>query len=437
RTIDVVYIIDEGPRAYIERINILGNERTRDYVIRREFDIAEGDAYNQVLVDSARRRLESLNFFESVRITTSQGSAADRVVLNVNVKDKSTGALSIGAGYSNNDGVVGNISLSERNFLGRGQFLKVAASLGGKSRNYEFAFTEPYFLGRRVSAGFAAYNRTADFTARRPYNSESQGGSVTFGVPLTQRLSANLSYSIDRSRLTYERDGANNILGNGAAFVTEGSTITSSLGYELVYSSLDSIRQPRDGILAKFGQTFAGVGGDVTYLRTTGQLLGYKSIMDDSDVVLFANLRAAHITGLGTRVRYQDHFSVGTNIIRGFEPGGVGPFSQNIGLHVGTTEYAAFSAEVQFPIFSEGLGIRGALFADAAWLGGASSTLEQVTNGTLNANLTGVNGLRSSVGVSIIWDSPIGPLRGDFGKAITKRATDKEQLFNFGVSTQF
>ncbi|MEO0637614.1 MAG: outer membrane protein assembly factor BamA [Pseudomonadota bacterium] len=439
RTIDVVYIIDEGPRAYIERINIVGNERTRDYVIRREFDIAEGDAYNQVLIDAARRRLDALGFFESVRITTSQGSAPDRVVLNVNVKDKNTGSFTIGAGYSNNDGVVGNVSLSERNFLGRGQFIKVAASLGGKTSNYEFAFTEPYFLGRRLAAGFTAYNRTEDFTTSRPYNSQAVGGSVSLGVPLTQRLTASLIYSLESDRITYQRDNVGNVLGNGAAFVQEGTTVTSALGYELVYDGLDDQKNPRDGILVRFGQTFAGIGGNVRYLQTTAQLVGYKSVMDDSDIVLFGNLRGGHTTGVGQRVRYQDNFAINSRIIRGFEPGAVGPFSQAINLHVGSTEYIAVSGEVQFPVpgLSEALGVRGALFADAAWIGSASPILEQAVNGSFNANLTGQNAIRSSVGLSVIWDSPIGPLRGDFAHAINKVATDRTQFFNFGISTQF
>ncbi|MCB1458668.1 MAG: outer membrane protein assembly factor BamA, partial [Nitratireductor sp.] len=200
-TIDVTYLIDQGPRVYIQQINIVGNDRTREHVIRREFDISEGDALNQVMIQKTKRRLEALGFFERVDISTRPGDSPDRVIVVVRVEDKATGEFSIGGGYSTASGALGEISFSEKNFLGRGQYLKIAGSFGTSDRNYSLSFTEPFFLGYRISAGFDLQSSTSDSSSNRAYGVDTVGGALRFGIPLTEKLSSQVFYTYNSEDL--------------------------------------------------------------------------------------------------------------------------------------------------------------------------------------------------------------------------------------------
>ncbi len=442
RTISITYYVDEGPRVYIERIEIRGNNRTRDYVIRREFDLAEGDAYNRVLIDKAERRLRNLGFFKTVRIIAQQGSAPDRVIVIVEVEEQATGEVSFGVGYSTADGFIAEVTLSEKNFLGRGQFVRIAVGGGENKRTVDFSFTEPYFLGQRISAGVDAYRRVQDNNSTYSYDSETIGGGVRFGFPITDDLTVQVRNHIYQEDITIPASLKNGATADGEASLAirqaEGVTLVSTVGYSIVYDTRDNIRDPRIGHYVNFSQDIAGVGGDVRYIRTTIEARGYREVMPDWGMVFMLKATAGHITGFGgAQVRIRDSFFKGGETIRGFAPAGIGPRDLTVGSNndaLGGTVFWAVTAELQFPFWGlpPELGLRGAIFADAG-------SLYDVGNiGMLSPALVGdSSAIRASVGGSIIWVSPFGPLRADFGYAIAKEPYDSTQVFRFSGGTQF
>ena len=205
RQINIVFVVEEGARAYIERINIRGNTRTRDYVIRREFDIAEGDAYNRALVDRAERRLKNLNYFKTVKITNEPGSAPDRVILNVDVEEQSTGEFSVAGGYSTADGFLAEVSVGERNLLGRGQIARAAVNYGQRTRGFEFSFVEPYFLDYRLAFGIDLFAKQIDASSSYVYRQETIGGGFRFGIPLREDLALQLRYSVYQQKIDLDQ----------------------------------------------------------------------------------------------------------------------------------------------------------------------------------------------------------------------------------------
>ncbi|WP_157747827.1 outer membrane protein assembly factor BamA [Cohaesibacter sp. ES.047] len=431
KTINLVYQVDEGARAYVERINIRGNTRTRDYVIRREFDMAEGDAFNRVLLDRAKRRLEALGFFEKVAITTEQGSSPDRVVLNVDVTEKGTGSLSLGGGYSTEDGFIADVSITETNFMGRGQYLKAAVSGGASQQSYTLSFTEPYFLGRRMAAGFDLYKQTYKDTDSREYDYDRVGGTLRLGLPITNELSFNPYYTLERKKLSnYELYSKPNASPGVTEAIDEGETIKSSLGYSLVYNTVDSMVAPSDGIYAKFQQEFAGVGGDVRFIRSTIDARYYHELYPTWGLVGMLKVGGGHIQGIGgDDVRILDAFYQGGETIRGFATAGYGPRDKRSGEALGGKTYFNATAELQFPLpYLDGVGLSGAVFADAGTLFGSDAA-----KGSFHSD----NSIRSSVGAGIVWASPFGRLRVDYGYALTKESYDEKQEFRFGAATNF
>jgi len=416
-TIALTYLIDEGPRVYIERINIYGNTRTRDYVIRREFDVAEGDAYNRVMIDRAQRRLNALGYFKSVNITTEPGSAPDRVIVNVQVEDQSTGQFSIGAGYATT-GFIAELSMDEKNFLGRGQQLSASIGYGQGQQTYSLSFTDPWFLGYHVSAGFDVYQNVYSSWSSRPFNETQTGGGLRIGLPINDDLTIEGNYKLLRDNIADSTDPSS---------FPNGTVWTSSLGYAIRYSTIDNYNDPRSGVYGKFSQDFAGVGGDTKFIRSTIDARYYHEIYADADIVGLLKFTAGNITGIGQDVRALDDFFKGGETIRGFATYGFGPRDAQ-GVPVGGKNFYAATAEVQFPIpgLPPDFGLRGAVFADAGSLfdtdvAGASSD----------------NTLRSSLGGSILWASPIGLLRADFAGALTKAKSDQTEVFRFSAGKQF
>lgn len=445
RTINVVYTVDQGAKAYVERIEIRGNERTRDFVIRREFDVSEGDAFNQVLIQRAKKRLEALNFFERVEISTAPGSQPDQVVLVVDLVEKSTGEFSIGAGYStggDNAGPSVEGSITERNFLGRGQFIKFSAGGGKNSRDYSFSFTEPYFLGRRIAAGFDIYRQTRKYDE---YESDITGGTVRFGLPITDNISTQLAYNISQEEYSFTDscDGATDPASPDADCdvspaiidgVERSPWIKSSVSGTLVYNTIDDMKNPRNGIYANFTTEVAGLGGDAKFVKFTGRGSYYQTISEEMDIVGLVSVGGGHIQGFGDDgLRVFDHFKNNDRMIRGFKYNGIGPFDQNGEDHLGGTTYFNASAEAQFPIpvVPESFGLRGAVFADAATLYG-----NKVDVAGTNIVSTDME-WRASVGIGLLWASPFGPLRIDYAVPVKKEDTDDTQEFNFGISTRF
>ncbi|TYL91306.1 outer membrane protein assembly factor BamA [Bradyrhizobium rifense] len=500
-TVSVVFNIDEGPRTYIERINIRGNTRTRDYVIRREFDLSEGDAYNRALVDRAERRLKNLDYFKSVKITTEPGSSSDRVVLIVDLEEKSTGDFSVSGGYSTTDGALAEVSVSERNLLGRGLFAKASVTYGQYARGYSLSFVEPYLLDYRVALGLDFYQRTQLSNNYISYGTKTLGFSPRLGFALREDLSLQLRYSIYQQEIELPSNLANcnNVLGSSAfnpspAFaatqippidltstnglgcygdgeaslpvrkeLANGKTLTSALGYTLTYNTLDNNKNPTDGLLIDFRQDFAGVGGDVSYLKTVADAKYYQSLV--SDLVGLVHLQGGILNKVGsTDLRMLDHFQMGPNLVRGFAPNGIGPRDLNpFGTQdaLGGTKYWGASLELQMPFWflPKEVGLKGAVYADAGGLfdyqGPTTWSLTNEMTTTKNSNCTpsttspatagtctglvydNGNVVRSSVGVGLIWASPFGPLRFDYAVPLTKGKNDRTQEFRFGGGTSF
>ncbi|MBZ9863977.1 outer membrane protein assembly factor BamA [Mesorhizobium sp. CA15] len=441
-TISVVYTIDQGTKAYVERIEIRGNDRTRDYVIRREFDVSEGDAFNQVLIQRAKKRLEALDYFQSVDISTVPGSAPDQVVLVVTVVEKSTGEFSIGAGYSTGGDTPGPSiegSITERNFLGRGQYIKLSAGGGRHSRDYAISFTEPYFLGRRIAAGFDIYKSTREYDH---YDTDTTGATIRFGLPITDNVSTQLAYNISQEKYSI----ADNCLTGGVYVpgspctispaiiegVGESPWLKSSVSLGLVYNTIDDMKNPHEGLYVTGVTEVAGLGGDAKWVKVTGRASVYQTLSEQLDLVGLVSGGAGYIAGYGDNgLRIFDQFQSNDRMIRGFEYGGIGPVDPLTGDHLGGTTYFNASAEAQFPlpVIPESFGLRGAVFADAATLYGTKITSVAQESTDMK--------LRASVGVGLMWASPFGPIRIDYAIPVKKESTDDVQEFNFGIATRF
>ncbi|MGB8818503.1 MAG: outer membrane protein assembly factor BamA [Rhizobiaceae bacterium] len=440
RTINIIYTVDQGAKTYVDRIEIRGNDKTRDYVIRREFDLAEGDAFNQVMIQKGKRRLEKLDFFERVEVSTVPGDQPDQVVLVIDVTEKSTGEFSVGAGYSTGgaeQGVNLEVGVTERNFLGRGQYIKVSAGGSTDTRTYNLSFTEPYFLGYRVAAGFDIFKTETTYDA---YSVDRTGATVRFGLPFTDQLSGQVAYNIvqDDYNAT-DKDGNGLIIAPEGlpAYIPDGTWIKSSLSYNLTFSNIDNVKDPRAGLYARFSQEVAGLGGDAKWLKTTAKASFYQTLSEELNIVGLLSAGGGHIYALnGTDlaanangIRVGDLFKANNDIVRGFDYNGFGP---KLGTDfVGGSTYLNASAEVQFPMpaIPESIGIKGAVFADIGTLYGSPFT---------DANLSGADmAWRSSVGASLIWASPFGPLRVDYSFPVMKEDGDKIKNLNFGIATKF
>ncbi len=452
-TVAITFAIDEGPRTYIERIDVRGNTRTRDYVIRREFDISEGDAYNRALVDRAERRLKNLDFFKSVKITTEPGSSNDRVIVVVSLEEKSTGDFSVSGGYSTTDGALGEVSISERNFLGRGLFAKASVQYGQYARGYSLSFVEPYLLDYRVALGLDVYQRTQLANQYIQYGTKTMGFSPRLGFQLREDLSLQLRYSLYRQEVTLP----SNLLDPATTTISlpvlmelsKGAALTSAVGYTLTYNTLDNNKNPTDGLLIDWKQDFAGVGGDVSYLKSAIDAKYYTPLV--SDIVGIIRLQGGILNKVGSKdLRMLDMFQMGPNLVRGFAPNGIGPRDISLwntygyGDALGGTQYWGASVELQMPFWflPKEIGLKGAVYADAGQL--SSYKGPPYAGVGIPANLAARSYLpydeeivRTSVGVGLIWQSPFGPLRFDYAVPLTKGKYDRVQEFRFGGGTTF
>jgi outer membrane protein insertion porin family len=485
RTVTIVFVVEEGPRVYVERIVIRGNTRTRDYVIRREFEIGEGDAYNKALIERAERRLNNLGYFKKVKITNEQGSGPDRVIVVVDVEDQPTGSLSVSGGYSTSDGFIAEVAVSESNFMGRGQYVRLSVSEGQYARGVEFNFTEPYFLGNRLAAGFDVYAKQTSVSQYSYYSNFVTGGTLRLGLPVTDEITFAPRYSLYNTNITIPNNSrhpyddcsfpiwgttpgfngtvpyyTNSCLTNGEASLAlkeaAGSTLTSMVGYTLSYNTLDNNKNPTGGIFAELRQDIAGAGGQSQFVRTTADFRYYRELIDQ--VVGIVHVQGGEIFGYGGKqLRIIDNFNLGPSLVRGFAPNGIGPrdisSGSSQGNPLGGTTYYGASVEVQFPIWGlpRDIGLKGALFADAGSLFNYTGKTNFSYNGVCTPNnlpplytqgtcinLGGAGDtLRSSVGASLIWASPLGPIRFDFAKELTKSSADQTQFFRFTGGTTF
>lgn len=422
RTIDVIFQIEEGPRVYVDRIDIVGNVRTLDEVIRREFQLVEGDAFNSARIRRSQQRIRNLGFFDKVDIQTAEGDAPDRSVLTVEVSEVSTGELSFGAGLSSLDGVLGDISIRERNLLGRGQDLSLSLTLSARRQEIDLSFTEPYFLARNVSAGFDLFRKTVDLQDESSFQRDTLGFTLRSGYPLADRLRHSVFY-------TLRLDEVSDVDADASRFIKEqeGETTTSAVGHQISYDLRDSRIDPTEGYFVRFGQEVAGLGGNVSYLKHT---LNYGYFYPVAEGWVLTGLaRTGHIVGLGDDVRITDRFFLGGSTLRGFEPGGVGPRDAVTNDSLGGNLFYSATGELGFPIeLSKEFDLRGAFFTDI----GSLATIDDD-----GAEIQDVGSPRVSVGIGFSYRSPLGPIRVDFSQAVVKEDFDEEESFRFSFGTRF
>ncbi len=430
KTVSLTFAVEEGPRVYIDRIDIVGNSRTLDRVIRREIRLVEGDAYNRFLVDKARRRITALGFFSKVDIKQSPGSSADRVNLTIYVVEKSTGQFSVGAGFSSSEAIIGDLSITERNLMGRGQFLRLRTSLSFKRQQVDIRFTEPYFLGRKMSFGIDIFGSDTNQQDESSFSARTTGAGLRFGFPISEDVTLSTRYNFTRTRIRNVDASASPAIQGSA-----GTANTSLVGFTLTYNTLDNPFEPTTGIRLSLNQDLAGIGGDVYYSRTVAQGSYYYPLYKKQIIAsLFAS--GGFITGWnGKQVRIVDSFFKGSETFRGFKRSGIGPREAGAGLNddsLGGKIFAIGTAEVSFPVgLPETWGVRGAVFTDVGTL------YDAPTPGTATILQGDKASLRATVGASLLYKSPLGPLRFDFSLPVKKESFDKTEFFRFSAGTSF
>ena len=428
KKVNLTYIFENGQPLYVERIEISGNQRTYDYVIRRELKISEGDALNETYLSQSMRNLRGLNFFSDVKLNTIDGSAPDKKVIQITVSEKPTGSLMFGAGYSSVSGFVGSVYIKENNLLGKGQRVATQFSLGGDQSLVNIQFTEPSFLSSDVSAGIDIFGNETDLTDDSGYKNKEIGAGLRFGFPLSEDLHLVTKYK-------YTNNEVYDVPENSSAALTqlEGTRNISEFGYSLRYNTLDNMVSPSNGTLLDFSQDLAGLGGDVKYLRTEISGNYYKDFTNN--LVGSISLNMGHIFGLDDQdVLISDAFRNPGTILKGFAPSGISPrFTANESSDeeaVGGNTYISTSAELTFPFGSltNEYGVKGGIHLNAGSL--FDSDLDP-------SDINDSDSFRTSIGASVFWDSPVGPLRFDITEAIDKETFDKTEFFQFSGGTNF
>ncbi len=423
-TIDVTYEVREGPRVFVERIDIGGNVRTLDEVIRREFALVEGDAFNTAKLRRTRERLQNLGFFSRVDINNSPGSAQDRTVVTVDVEEQSTGELSIGAGFSSGAGALADLTIRERNLLGRGQDLRLSTTLAIRQQQLDLSFTEPYFLDRELAAGFDLFFRTTDFTDRSSFEEDELGFVLRGGYQLTPDVRHTARYILAREKIDDVASDASPIIK-----AQQGKFTTSLIGNEFVFDTRNNRFNPTDGFFASYSVDVAGLGGSVKFLR--------NEVSGGAFTPLFGTGLIASVIGdagiineFGDDVvRVSERFFLGGNRLRGFESGGVSPRDLATDDAIGGTQFYRGSVEVGIPLgLPEEFDIRGAVFTDFGSVWGSDDPFPNIADDST---------LRGSIGFGLGWASPAGPVRMDFTSALLKEEYDKTEFFSFSFGTRF
>jgi outer membrane protein insertion porin family len=432
--IDIVFRLEAAPPLYAERIDITGNTRTKDHVIRRELRLTEGDPVNAFLIERARLRVQRTGFFKTVTVKTAKGATPDRVVVTFDVTEQPTGDFGVGGGYSTSEGIVGDIGWTERNLFGNGQSLRFKVAGSATRFQADIGFTEPRILGSNVAAGFDLFYKDVDYTRQSSYMSTRAGGTVRLGLPIDDQWSTGVSYTFARSTLYNVGPNASAAIREAVpGFPTKASTTydTSSIGTSVTYDGRDNKKRPSSGVYYTLVQDFAGAGGDVRFVRNTGEARAYYAVSDS--VTAMGRTSGGVIGGWGGQdVRLLDMFTKGSETIRGFGTAGFGPrdtLSANADA-LGGRMFFVTTAEMLFDIpgIPRDLGLRAAVFADAGSLWGVNRTA---------AALPGVVGqtpsLRATAGIGLAWDSPLGPLRVDYAVPLVKQPYDKLQPLSFGL----
>lgn len=417
----LTFNIAEGQRVFVDRINITGNTRTEDEVIRREFRIDEGDAFNAAKIRASRRNVENLNYFSKVDIQTEPNPNDDsKADINVNVEEKSTGAFNVGVGYSTVNGALFRAGIAENNFQGKGQKLSADVAVSQRTSEYDLSFTEPYFMGRRLSAGIDLFRTEEDYQDEGSYDSESTGGRLRLGWNYTDDFAQYLRY-------TLKEDKISNVDRNASIYIKEeeGRYSNSSIGQTMVYDKRDSAINPKDGYYLSFGNDVAGLGGDEKYLKFDGKAYKYFTLADYYTFKLFIN--GGYITGYGDEnVRLSNRYYLGGSTLRGFEFAGIGARDKFTKDALGGNWMIYSGAEMSFPIGLDEVGVRGRTFVDMGILGKPDDINEDYVEYSDTP--------RVAAGFGFQWQSPMGQIDVDLAFPIVKEDYDETEVFrlNFG-----
>ena len=425
KIIDISFQINESPRVYVERINVNGNVRTLDKVVRRELLLVEGDPFNKSKLARSEQRIRNLDFFETVDMKAVPGSAPDKTVVDINVAEKSTGELSVGAGFSTTDGPLADMRIRERNLLGKGQDLLLSTTLAGKRTEFDLSFTEPYFLNRDVSAGFDLFHITRDLQDESSFDQKRTGGAVRVGYPWSEKWRQTLRFRGERNEITGVRDDASRFIRE-----QEGERDTLALSQRLTYDGRDSAIFPTEGLYLWVDAEGTGFGGDSKYISGKTGASYYYPVYDQVVFNLLGEVGA--IQGYGNEdVAINERYYLGGSTLRGFEQAGVGPRDISTNDSLGGNKFYRSSAEFSFPIgFPEELGIKGHAFGDV----GSIFDVDGTQN---DPNVVDDKALRSSLGLGVSWRSPFGPIRVDLAATIQKEDYDEEENFRFDFGTRF
>jgi len=422
REINLLFEVNEGPRVFVERIDISGNVRTGDQVIRREFRLVEGDAFNAAKLRRSRQRVQNLNFFADLKIEQVPGSAPDKTVVKVEVEEKSTGALSVGIGFSSSAGVVADVGIRERNLLGKGQDLNLTTQIASRRSQINLAFTEPFFMDREVSAGFDVFRITQSLQESSSFDSKNTGGALRMGYPITEDLHQRWKY-------TFKKAEVEDVDDNASTFIQDevGSRTISEVSHILTYDKRDSTLTPTKGYVLRMTNDLAGLGGSARYMRNEVGGAYYYPVADQW--VLSFSGRTGYIFGIGKDVRLLDRFFIGGDDLRGFASSGVGPRDSSTSDALGGEWMYSGTAELNFPLgLPEEIGVTGRVFSD---IGSA---------GKLNvsgSNVKDTGSARLSVGFGLNWKSPFGPLGLDFGIPIVEEDFDETEVTRVNFGTKF
>ena len=438
-TVDVTFNVREGQRVYVDRINVIGNTRTLDNVIRREMMLTEGDAFNRTLLERSRNNLRALGFFKDVTVEEARGSAPDRSVVNVTVEEQPTGELSVGAGFSSVDSFVVNLGVTERNFRGRGQNVVARIEWGSLRQQIDFRFTEPKFLGRDLRAGFDAFHSRYDLSEYSSYDYRSTGGGVRLSYPLNAYTLLSTRYFLKADEIIVPTNFCNGAAAGGSNALCDqvGSFLNSSAGYTLYVDRRNDPIRPTRGWTGRLIQDFAGIGGDVNYVKTEAEVSAYWGITPSW--VVSASASTGYVSGWGgDPIRINDRFFKGGNSFRGFETAGIGPRDLLTTDALGGNFYVIGTMELTVPNgLPEEYGIRTSLFTDVGTVGMLDDRYTLNADGTPSTRIVDDLELRASAGVSIHWRSPMGPIRFDLSHILGSEDYDKTETFRFSTSTQF
>jgi len=434
-TLNVEFVLSRGQRIFVERIDIEGNTTTLDRVVRRQFDSVEGDPFNPREIRQAAERIRALGYFENAEVNAREGSTPEEVVIDVDVVEQPTGALNFGASFSSSDGPGVAISFSEQNFLGRGQALNLNVSTASEARRYGIRFFEPSVMDRDVGFGLELDYTEAN-SSYSTYDSERLVFKPSLTFPVSENGRLQLRYTLERSEVIAQDVNDDGTAYEGASIANDiaaGALISSSLGYEYSYDTRRTGLDPNAGVLFRFSQDFAGIGGDQKYIRSVAKVIGEKKFFNE-DLILRATIEGGAIAWNSGTNRAIDRFILNTSQLRGFEPGGIGPreTSATESDTLGGNMYLVGRLEAEFPLgLPEEYGISGGVFYDVGNLWDLSDVN---TGGTVDGES---GSFRHVIGVSLYWDTPMGPLQFNISDAIKKETYDREQKFEVTLQTQF